>query len=215
MKKFLCFALALCLALAPIGVFAEEYDNGENGYEYEEYENGENGEEAEEYENGEEAEYENGEEAVVCEYVCECCEYVCECEDEDECEYVCECCEYVCECANEYENGEEYEAEEEEAYEEEYADEYEEIVPIADFPVEETPAERPIDSVPVRYVDGVQFVPFRAAANAYGFYELAWDRATSTVTVAGLVSFTLEEAEGFNDNGTVYVPLAFALSVFE
>lgn len=82
-------------------------------------------------------------------------------------------------------------------------------------PLFEITAPRPIDTVPTRFVDGVQFVPFRATANAYGFFELTWDGATATVTVVGLTSFTVAEAGGFNDNGTVYVPFAFAVALFE
>ena len=61
MKKFLCFAVAACLAVAPLVAFADngEYDY-DNGYEYEEYEAEEEYEE--EYENGNEydEEYDNG-----------------------------------------------------------------------------------------------------------------------------------------------------------
>jgi len=84
----------------------------------------------------------------------------------------------------------------------------------AELPPEELPAVDPLAGVPVRYVDGVQFVAFRLFANAFGYYSLAWDGATSTVTVVDVVSFTLAEAGGFNDNGTVYVPMAFAVTLF-
>lgn len=57
MKKFLCFIVILCLALAPAVAFADDYENGEyeeNGYEdADEYDADEY--EADEYENGEEA----------------------------------------------------------------------------------------------------------------------------------------------------------------
>ncbi|MCL2287510.1 MAG: hypothetical protein FWC32_14250 [Firmicutes bacterium] len=82
-------------------------------------------------------------------------------------------------------------------------------------PIFEITAPRPIDTVATRFVDGIQFVPFRATANVYGFFDLVWDGATATVTVVGLTSFTVAEAGGFNDNGTVYVPFAFALGLFE
>jgi len=99
-----------------------------------------------------------------------------------------------------------------------------EELPVVELPVMEIPAELPpvelpvadpLANVPVRDVDGVQFVAFRLFANAFGYYALAWDGATSTVTVVDVVSFTVVEAGGFNDNGTVYVPMAFALTLFQ
>jgi len=80
------------------------------------------------------------------------------------------------------------------------------------FPIDEPAAEEdPLANIAVRYVDGVRFVAFRVFANALGYYTLAWDTPTGTVTVVDIVSFTVAESGGFNDNGTVYVPWEFAV----
>ena len=213
MKKFLCFALVLCLALAPMAVFAD-YDNGDNGYEYE-YEYDSN----EEYDNNEE--YSNDEEYVAeeCDYcvvVCDYCTFECEYCECEYCEYECECCEYcpvmceycviVCDyCVVEYDNGEEYDADE---YNNEEYEVYNDEELIGIMPIDAPVDVDPLYNVPVRMVDGVEFVAFRAAANAFGFYELTWYGPTSTVTVVGLEdgSFAVYAVDGFNDDGTVFVP---------
>jgi len=307
MKKFLCFALVLCLALAPVGVFADEYDNGENGYEYavENYENGDepteyyNGDEPTEYYNGDEPTgYENGDEPTDYESAEEVSAdlsqaWVFGAGEESTDGWVGmqgdvdPATGYVVPVYGEdamfrwhapfagtftvtgsviVENamfaivGGGFEAGDLEGYDfdfevelntfgpilfsariidadedasakwnitityvpavedvvavdevdetEEVTEEVEDIVPV------DEPVVDPLADVPVRYVDGVEFVAFRLFANAFGYYSLAWDGATSTVTVVDVVSFTLVEAGGFNDNGVVYVPMAFALSLF-
>jgi len=322
MKKFLCFALVLCLAFAPVGVFADEYDNGENGYEYEEAEVYENGDEPTEHENGEENATEDAEvKPVDVEGVDEgimaisadlgqrwsfgmddaAAEgfsfvyyvdgsrslatyadglWVSSVEDADV---------WAIDTENGYVtpaegldavivwyakadgvfyvtgsfvgngstgavlvNGEvveEFDADADLHFERELAEGDElsfatsgtetarwkivirEVVVleedvVEEQPAEELPAELPAEpvvdyplpgvlaGVPTRTVDGVEFIAFRLFANAFGYYVLTWDGATSTVSVVDVVSFTLVEAGGFNDNGTVYVPMAFALSLF-
>ena len=133
-------------------------------------------------------------------------------------------------------------SDEDEAYPaEEYADEaypeeeyVEEDTAEEDYPAaEELPAEEEayepapaaaacqLYDVPVRVVDGVEYVGFRAAATACGVLheELVWYGPTQTVTVlAGekvVGEFAINTVGGFNDNGTVYVPLAFVLQFFE
>ena len=324
MKKFLCFALVLCLALAPVGVFADEYDNGENGeyYAVEGYENGDepteyyNGDEPTGYENGDEQEaevkpvdVEGVEEGIMAisadlgqrwtfgmgdvaegfsfAYYVDGSRYlatyadglwVAAAEDADDWAidaesgdvtpvegfdavvvwyakadglfYVTgsfigngsagsvllngeveENFEYTVDIHLELElvEGDELTfvtsgtetanwnivirevvvlEEVEDDVVDEPANEEVDIVPV------DEPVVDPLADVPVRYVDGVEFVAFRLFANAFGYYSLAWDGATSTVTVVDVVSFTLVEAGGFNDNGVVYVPMAFALSLF-
>jgi len=82
------------------------------------------------------------------------------------------------------------------------------ILPI-DEPVTEAD---PLANIAVHYVDGVRFVAFRVFANALGYYTLVWDGATATVYVVDVVSFTVTESGGFNDDGTVYVPWEFAVA---
>jgi len=332
MKKFLCLALVLCLALAPVGVFAEEYDNGENGYDYEvvEYDNGD---EPTGYENGDEPTgYENDEptgevvaeaeevEPVAVEGVAEGIEaiaadlgqvwsfgmdeaaegfsflyyvdgdfalatyedglWVASVEgwtidaasgDVTPVEGVDAAIVWYAQAdgvfyltgsvvGNDFvvsvllngEVGAVFEADADLHFELTLAegDELafvtsgtetvtwsivirevvvleEDVVPtdegaVTDDELEALPAEPVVDyplpgvlvGVPTRTVDGVEFVAFRLFVNAMGDYALAWDGATSTVTVVDVVSFTVAEAGGFNDNGTVYVPMAFALSLF-
>lgn len=83
----------------------------------------------------------------------------------------------------------------------------------------EAPAVSPLADVPVRVVDGVDFVGFRAAANAYGVFDLTWDGATQTVGFPQnpALAFTVAEANGFFDAETsrVYVPVTFAVDFFE
>ena len=331
MKKFLCFALVLCLALAPVGVFADEYDNGENGYDAEDYLVDDEATDAEAYENDEATdaeENENGAEAVAEEATPE--EIVAVAADlgqtwtfgmdDDTAEgfsfvyYVdgtrslatyadglwVSAAEGAEDWAVDTQNGyvtlvegldavilwyakadglfdvtlsflgnrsmgsvllngeievEKLSASEDfnigfelaegdelsfvtsgtgtaswkivirEILAEEAAEEVTEEVEEVELPVEEPaeevvvpveePAVDPLAGVPVRYVDGVQFVAFRLFANALGYYTLSWDGATGTITVVDVVSFTLAEAGGFNDNGTVYVPMAFATSLFQ
>ncbi|MCL1787318.1 MAG: bifunctional metallophosphatase/5'-nucleotidase [Defluviitaleaceae bacterium] len=98
---------------------------------------------------------------------------------------------------------------EEVAQEELVIDEAEEVIEA--LPIEEPIEADPLADLVIIYVDGVQFVAFRAFANALGYYTLAWDSATGTVTVVDVVVFTVVEAGGFNDNGTVFVPLQFAM----
>ena len=75
----------------------------------------------------------------------------------------------------------------------------------------------PLDTVSRTYVDGTAFVPFRQAANAYGA-TVQWDgenQAVVVTTVHGDTwSFVVAEVGGFNDEGTVFVPVAYASSVF-
>jgi len=95
-------------------------------------------------------------------------------------------------------------------------DEEDEELSLAD---EEEQEVSPMDDVEVRYVGGTPFVAFRAAAVAYGFNQLAWNGATGTVSILvdGEVyfSFVVAEVGGINTNGTIYVPLSFALEAFE
>ena len=82
-------------------------------------------------------------------------------------------------------------------------------------PVEEIADEvNPLAGLDIVVIEGVEFVGFRAAANAFGFESLAWDNDTATVTVEGVGYFTVEAAGGFNDNGTVFVPVAFVQTFF-
>ena len=142
---------------------------------------------------------------------------------------------------NDEENGneeydEEYEAEAEEAAQIEWnivvrevvsleieeAEEVEETAEVEEEVTEEVveeeaevlPPANPLAGVETRYVNGVEFVAFRAAANAFGSFILSWDGATSTVLVAEVGYFTVESAGGFNENGTVYVPVSFAVEFF-
>ena len=91
----------------------------------------------------------------------------------------------------------------------EAAEEAIEALPI-EAPVAEAAVD-PLADLVIVYIDGVQFVAFRAFANALGYDALEWDGATATITVVSVVSFTVAEAGGVNDNGTVFVPLQFAL----
>jgi len=290
MKKFLCFAIAASLALAPVAVFADEYDNGENGYEYEEYDNGEEYE-AEEYDNGEEyVEVEEisaelgfvwtfgmGEEAIGAWFVPEFYdvdpisgdvnfedsisasvgvdlpgpgtfyvtasvvlenavfnivgnkELIAEGDEDSELYFVIENEDaydfflafnvFVADYEDGYEASASWTIEIRkvvfEVEEDEEDEDYDDVQP-AD---EEEQDAIPMDSVEIRYVNGAPFVAFRAAANAYGFNQLAWNRVANTVSVLvdGEVyfSFVVSGAGGFNDNGTIYVPLSFALEAFE
>lgn len=85
----------------------------------------------------------------------------------------------------------------------------------------QTPAEAasPLSNVPTRVVGGVTFVAIRDAARAYGLGSyLSWHGATRTVSLESpsiSFSFVVGEHGSFNERGTVFVPLEFALSVFE
>jgi len=321
MKKFLCFALVLCLALAPVGVFAEDYDNGENGYDVEDYATDDESTDVEVYEDDatdeptddatdaeveEDEPTEEIEEASAVEEVQTtwifgmgddstdgwivmsgevdvASGYATPVYDEDavfrwmapfagtftvtgsvavenamfvvlgggyeagnfedyDFEFEAEMnmfgsIHFSARIINEDEDAsaiwnititgvpavEEAEEVEEVVDEVEEIEEAEEVELPAVLPIEPPAAEPVVDyplpgvlaGVPTRTVDGVEFVAFRLFANAHGYYALAWDGATSTVTVVDVVSFTLAEAGGFNDNGTVYVPMTFALTLFQ
>lgn len=107
----------------------------------------------------------------------------------------------------ECEECEDYEADDYEV--EEYEEEYEEEL------VEEV---NPLAYVEIRVVDGVEFVRIRAAANAFGFYEMSWDADTYTATIVGLEDYpvVIPEVGGFFDSAIWinYVPLAWALEFF-
>jgi len=95
----------------------------------------------------------------------------------------------------------------------------EDISPVETVEYEETlPAVvRPIDTVERRTVDGVDFVPFRLVAEAYGA-SVEWDgenQAVITTSATGNVwTFVVAEVGGFNDNGTIFVPFEYASGVF-
>ena len=100
---------------------------------------------------------------------------------------------------------EEYEEYEVEEYEEEYEEELlEEVDPLA--------------YVEIRIVGGVEFVRIRAAANAFGFYNMSWDADTYTATIEGLEDYpiVIPEVGGFFDSETWinYVPVAWVLEFF-
>lgn len=274
MKKVLCFALALVLAIAPVAVFADEYDNGENGYDdeyaYNAYDEdyaddvdddaeeavavaadpqvwtfvtGEDNEgwdvEEDDYLNtitwtapGDIAVYVTGsvlvEDATVAVYLndepVEGFEFeegydaelhlALELAEGDELSFVTTILEdegsaewnivitEVLPVVEDVVEEDEYDAE----------DEYYEDPATEEAPVEEA---SPLAAIPTRVVGTVEFIGFRVAAEAFGYEELTWYGPTRTITVVGLdVSFTINEAGGFNDDGTVYVPVAFVYDMF-
>jgi len=72
-------------------------------------------------------------------------------------------------------------------------------------------------AVPRRTVDGVDFVPIRLAAYAHG-YTVEWDGANNSVMLTGAdgsVNVIFVSTDGtFNDNGTVFVPVEYAIQIF-
>jgi len=95
------------------------------------------------------------------------------------------------------------------------------IAPIYDVPYavdEPTHTTRPIDTIPVRMVNGIPFVPFRITAYAYGANPVEWDgdnRAVTTTNADGYVwTFIVEDVGGFVESGRTYVPFDFAEGAF-
>jgi len=76
---------------------------------------------------------------------------------------------------------------------------------------------RPIDTVERRYEDEMVFVPLRLTAYAYGA-TVVWDGPNQTVYVTSAHGDTwpvvVAQVGGFIDNGTVWVPYEYAISVF-
>jgi len=83
--------------------------------------------------------------------------------------------------------------------------------------INDTPSEDLFPTVPRRVVDGVTFVPVRLAAYARG-YTVEWDNANQSVIVTrydgGTVVLAVSTNDIFNDNGTVFIPIEYADSIF-
>lgn len=77
---------------------------------------------------------------------------------------------------------------------------------------------RPLDSIPSRWVNGVEFVRLSLVTEAYGFTQLEWDSVTRIVTIHDMDNgiINVDAAGGFLDAewGRVYVPRAFAWEFF-
>ena len=90
------------------------------------------------------------------------------------------------------------------------------IPTVLDEPIHEpTPLVTP--AMQVSIVDGEVFVPIRAFAYSIGASEVDWDGANQAViiTLDGVThSFTVAEMQGFNDNGTVFIPYNIAVNLF-
>jgi len=75
----------------------------------------------------------------------------------------------------------------------------------------------PFDSIPQREIDGVIYVPVRRAASAHSF-QVAWDANAQAVIVTcahgNSYSITVNKHGVFNDSGTVYMPLSYAVEIF-
>ena len=78
---------------------------------------------------------------------------------------------------------------------------------------------RPLNNVPIRWIDGVAHVWIRAAAEAYGFDDIGWNTPTRTATIYGMANgvINLNIVGGYLDltTGHAYIPRLFALTFFE
>jgi len=76
---------------------------------------------------------------------------------------------------------------------------------------------RPIDTVQHRYESGDTFVPLRLTAHAYGA-AVEWDGPNQTVYITladgGTRTVVFADIGGFNENGTIWVPYAYAVTLF-
>ncbi|MCL2376648.1 MAG: M20/M25/M40 family metallo-hydrolase [Defluviitaleaceae bacterium] len=75
----------------------------------------------------------------------------------------------------------------------------------------------PLGDVAHRYVDGEAYVPIRYTAYVHG-YAVEWDQDNQAVIITdgqGNVRIvSVEGSGGFNDNGTVYIPVNYAMRLF-
>ena len=76
-----------------------------------------------------------------------------------------------------------------------------------------------VASLPTRVVDGVYYIAFRdfaLATSLTGRFE--WDNYLQAITINFLdgseLTFAVEDINGFNDNGRVYIPLSFAQMLY-